>query len=73
MFYFFFLHLIKSFRRFILELANYFYDTNPTTKAPKLEPLQKETVPYYLKRLDKIVEENGGYFVGGQVRVTTIF
>ncbi|EEB14151.1 glutathione S-transferase, putative [Pediculus humanus corporis] len=49
------------------QLANYFYDTNPTTKAPKLEPLQKETVPYYLKRLDKIVEENGGYFVGGQL------
>lgn len=48
-------------------MANYYYDQNPETKASKLGPLQKETVPYYLKKLDKTVEENGGYFVGGQV------
>lgn len=54
---------------FFLEIAAYFYDQNEATKAPKLEPLQKETVPFYLSRLDKIVAENGGYFVGGQVCV----
>lgn len=48
-------------------MANYFYDPNPATKEPKLPKLQKETVPYYLQRLDKAVSENGGYFVGGQV------
>ncbi|KAK6633936.1 hypothetical protein RUM44_004543 [Polyplax serrata] len=49
------------------QMANYYYDQNPETKASKLGPLQKETVPYYLKKLDKTVEENGGYFVGGQL------
>ncbi|KAL0280899.1 UNVERIFIED_CONTAM: hypothetical protein PYX00_002057 [Menopon gallinae] len=50
-----------------LQIANYFYDQNEATKAPKLAPLQKETVPFYLSRFDKMVGENGGYFVGGQL------
>lgn len=48
-------------------LAAYHYDSNPETKAPKLAPLQNETVPFYLSRFDKIVADNGGYFVNGQL------
>ncbi|KAK7791572.1 hypothetical protein R5R35_002862 [Gryllus longicercus] len=33
------------------------------TKVQKKEKLMKETIPFYLTRLDKQVEENGGYFV----------
>jgi len=31
--------------------------------------LIKETLPYYLPKFDAIVKENGGYFVGGKVRL----
>lgn len=55
------------------QLASYHYDQNPATKAPKKEPLQKETVPFFLSRFDKIVGENGGYFVGGQLTWADVF
>lgn len=52
---------------YVSELADYHYDQNPATKAPKLAPLQKETIPFYLGKFDKVVQDNGGYFVNKQL------
>ncbi|XP_077276038.1 glutathione S-transferase-like [Temnothorax americanus] len=45
-------------------LEGFHYESNKQTKEEKLKAA-KETVPYYLERLDAQVKKNGGYFVGG--------
>ncbi|XP_071647921.1 glutathione S-transferase-like isoform X2 [Temnothorax longispinosus] len=45
-------------------IARFFYESNEQAKEEKLKAA-KETVPYYLERLDAQVKKNGGYFVGG--------
>lgn len=45
-------------------IAAYHYEDNETVKEEKLKNA-KETVPYYLERLDAQVQKNSGYFVGG--------
>jgi len=45
-------------------IANFFYESNEEAKQQKLKAV-KETVPFYLERLDAQVKKNGGYFVGG--------
>nr|UCR60997.1 glutathione-S-transferase [Aphelinus asychis] len=46
------------------KLAAYHYENNEGAKAQKLEVV-KETVPFYIERLNEQVKKNGGYFVGG--------
>ncbi|XP_024870537.1 glutathione S-transferase-like [Temnothorax curvispinosus] len=45
-------------------IARFRYESNEQAKEEKLKAA-KETVPYYLERLDAQVKKNGGYFVGG--------
>jgi len=45
-------------------IVAFFYETNEQAREQKLKAA-KETVPYYLERLDAQVKKNGGYFVGG--------
>ncbi|XP_018058577.1 PREDICTED: glutathione S-transferase-like isoform X1 [Atta colombica] len=47
-------------------IASFHYESNETAKNEKLKAT-KETVPYYLERLDAQVKKNGGYFVGGSL------
>ncbi|KAF7991206.1 hypothetical protein HCN44_002768 [Aphidius gifuensis] len=51
------------------KIAGFFYedDTNAEAKAKKKEVALKETVPFYLERLDAQVKKNNGYFVGGKL------
>jgi len=49
---------------FILDIAAFFYESNEQAKQEKFKAA-KETVPFYLERLDAQVKKNGGYFVGG--------
>ena len=49
----------------VAEIGQYHYESNAEIKESKYEPLAKETVPYYMERLDQQVKKNGGYFVGG--------
>lgn len=49
-----------------LAIAGFHYESNEQAKEAKQEAA-KETVPYYLERLDAQVKKNGGYFVGGAV------
>ncbi|XP_012276501.1 glutathione S-transferase [Orussus abietinus] len=49
------------------KLGAYHYETNTEVRDAKYEVLVKETLPYYLERLDAQVEKNGGYLVGGKL------
>lgn len=45
----------------------YAYDSNEESKTAKYGPLINETVPFYMDKFEKIVDENNGYFVNGKV------
>ncbi|XP_072745803.1 uncharacterized protein [Anoplolepis gracilipes] len=47
-----------------IKIAAYHYESNEMAKEEKFKHA-KETVPYYLERLNAQVQKNGGYFVGG--------
>lgn len=59
----YFIYLIFFFL-LILDIAGCHYESNEQAKEEKLQAA-KQTVPYYLERLDAQVKKNGGYFVGG--------
>ncbi|CAH0392782.1 unnamed protein product [Bemisia tabaci] len=48
-------------------IANYYYDPDEESKRRKYDPLIKDTIPFYMERLEKQVKENGGYFVNGRL------
>lgn len=48
-------------------ISGYHTDPNEESKAKKYDILIKETIPFYMGRLDKQVEENEGFFVNGKV------
>lgn len=43
------------------------------TKQKKLEELKKETVPFYLDKLDAAANENDGYLALGRVSFSIAF
>jgi len=47
--------------------VKYYHENNAEVKAKMYGPLVNETIPLYLDRFEKIVSENGGYFVNGKV------
>lgn len=49
------------------EIALYHYEVDAAIKESRKEPLFKETIPFYLKRLDDIVKSNNGYLAVGRV------
>ena len=54
------------------EIASYYYDPIEASKKSKYEPLMKETIPFYLGRLEAIAKENNGFgFVGKEVSLLT--
>lgn len=46
---------------------NYYYEKNPEVKSKLYGPIVNEKIPFYLDKFEKIVAENGGYFVNGKV------
>ncbi|KAK9506950.1 hypothetical protein O3M35_008793 [Rhynocoris fuscipes] len=46
-------------------LASYWYENDEKLKEKKKEEVLKETAPFYLKKLDELVKENGGYLANG--------
>ncbi|KAL1139557.1 hypothetical protein AAG570_006540 [Ranatra chinensis] len=56
---------VETLHDFRAAVGNYFYDADETSKEKKKEPLMSETVPYYLKKFDELVKENGGYLANG--------
>ncbi|KAL4130775.1 hypothetical protein QTP88_008164 [Uroleucon formosanum] len=51
----------------------YAYDPNEESKEAKYAPLVNETVPFYMDKFEKIVEENNGYFVNGKLSWADLF
>jgi len=49
-------------------VRNYYRDEVPESKKAKYEPLIKETLPFYLGRLEDHVKSQGGYMANGKVR-----
>lgn len=56
--------VLSSFFLFALDIAGFHYESNEEAKETKLKAA-KQSVPFYLERLDAQVKKNGGYFVGG--------
>lgn len=51
------------------EILEYKFEQDEKAKAAKAETLFKDTIPFYLRKLDAQVEKNNGYFVGGHVGI----
>lgn len=62
-------HIINIF----IAIGLYAYDPNEESKEAKYAPLVNETVPFYMDKFEKIVEENNGYFVNGKVTTLLIY
>nr|CAD7400446.1 unnamed protein product [Timema cristinae] len=65
--------IVDTFTDFRSEIGSYYYDANEASKAKKKVTLLNETVPYYLKKFDETVKDNGGYFVGGKLTWADLF
>ncbi|XP_068085034.1 glutathione S-transferase-like [Anabrus simplex] len=50
-----------------LAVRDMFFEEDHGLKAKKQQTLEKETLPFYLPRLDEQVKDNGGHFVGGKL------
>nr|CAD7197726.1 unnamed protein product [Timema douglasi] len=47
-------------------------EPDPVKKEEKKHILIKETIPYYLKKFENVLNENNGFFVGGAVTWTDL-
>lgn len=43
------------------------WEANENVKKEKKETYIKETIPFYLSRLNKVVKENGGFLANNKV------
>lgn len=59
--------LLSKNSSFHSEMSAAFWDEDEAVKTKKLEGLKKDVIPFYLDKLDAIVQENNGYFVLGKV------
>jgi len=46
---------------------NYYHEPNEQIKSKLRNSIVKDSIPFYFDRFEKIVSENGGYFVNGKV------
>ncbi|KAG8225447.1 hypothetical protein J437_LFUL004448 [Ladona fulva] len=49
------------------QVGQYRMEQDPAIKEEKKQNLIKETIPFYLQKLEQIVKENDDYLVGGQL------
>lgn len=49
------------------EIAVVSYEADEAVQAAKRGPLESETLPFYLEKLDSLAKENNGYFALGKV------
>jgi len=45
----------------------YYHEPNKEIKSKLRDSIVNDSIPYYFDRFEKIVSENGGYFVNGKV------
>lgn len=58
-----------SFFLFFAEFSSLYYETDETAKQKMLADLKRETLPFYLDRLDATAKQNNGYLTLGRVCV----
>lgn len=58
--------------KFLLVLFQYRMEPDPLKKEERKQKLLKETIPFYLDKFEKVIVENGGYSVGGNVSFNAI-
>ncbi|XP_049856599.1 glutathione S-transferase-like [Schistocerca gregaria] len=56
-----------------LKLSDYYWEPDEAIKQKKKETVFKETLPFYLERLNEQVKENGGYLAAGKMTWGDIF
>jgi len=49
---------------------NYYHEPNEEIKSKLRGPIVNDSIPFYIDRFEKIVSENGGYFVNGKVCIS---
>jgi glutathione S-transferase len=54
-------------------MLGFFYEPLMESSAEKKKVVLEELAPMYLRNLEKLVNDNGGYFVGGQVFFLSIY
>ncbi|KAG8231881.1 hypothetical protein J437_LFUL009730 [Ladona fulva] len=59
--------VVDAFTDLRMLTSGFFREKDQSIKEKKREPLFNETIPFYLDRLDKQVEENSGHFVRGKL------
>ncbi|XP_071439845.1 glutathione S-transferase-like [Hetaerina americana] len=55
------------------QIAAYYYDKENPNRGSKKELLVKETVPFYLGKLDAVVSKNNGYLANGKLTWADFF
>lgn len=50
-----------------VEIAVVSYEADEAVQAAKRIPLENETLPFYLEKLDSIAQQNNGYFALGKL------
>nr|QGW08828.1 glutathione S-transferases [Sitobion avenae] len=48
-------------------IMNYYHEPNEEIKSKLRDPIVNYSIPFYFDRFEKIVSENGGYFVNGKL------
>lgn len=54
-------------RLFNLEIAVVSYETDEVVQAKKRVPLDAETIPFFMEKLEEIATKNNGHFALGKV------
>ncbi|CAH1407832.1 unnamed protein product [Nezara viridula] len=54
--------IVAAFGDFVSEVSRFFKMENPTDKESLRLSIIKNTVPFYMTRLEKVLKNNGGYF-----------
>uniref|UniRef100_A0A8D8R3S9 glutathione transferase n=1 Tax=Cacopsylla melanoneura TaxID=428564 RepID=A0A8D8R3S9_9HEMI len=62
-----------TFTDFRTAITNYHYDKNEESKNAKWDPLNKETIPFYLGKFEELIKANGGYLANGKLSWADIF
>nr|QED40976.1 glutathione S-transferase [Matsumurasca onukii] len=55
------------------ELAKYYYERDEERKASLKEPVLTQTVPFYMKKINTLIQENKGYLANGKFSWADVF
>ncbi|KAJ1521788.1 hypothetical protein ONE63_003423 [Megalurothrips usitatus] len=58
---------VDTFHDIRAQIASWYYDPNPESRAAKTKPLMTVQIPFYFKKLDELVQSNGGYVANGKL------